>query len=496
MLTRRDLLKAGALGLVGTGACRPAPRSVPDRGVVLNDVHSKLNRTRVASVVRPAGLEELQAAIGDSANRSVPVSIAGGRHAMGGQQFGAGTLHVDTLGLDRVLDFDSASGLIEVEAGAQWPGLIEECARIQEGAETQWGIAQKQTGADRLSLGGALASNVHGRGLTLAPFVGDIESFTLVDAGGGLKTCSRTENAELFRLAVGGYGLFGVVYSIRLRLSRRQLLERVVEVLPIDEVADMVESRIGDGYLYGDFQFKTAEASPDFLQRGVFSCYRPKPADTLFPHAQRSLSDEDWLRLLDLAHVDKARAFDEYAAYYLKTNGQIYWTDTHQLSFYSDDYHVGIDARTGSAVPATEMISEVYVPRTELATFLAETAETLREIGANVIYGTVRWVEPDTETFLPWARERYASIVFNLHVGHSREGIARARREFRTLIDLARKRRGSYFLTYHRWATREQVDDCYPEMAEFLAKKLEYDPGERFQSNWYRHYRSMYSAPR
>ena len=42
-----------------------------------------------------------------------------------------------------------------------------------------------------------------------------------MDADGELHTCSRTENAELFRLAIGGYGLFGVVTRVRLRLMPR-----------------------------------------------------------------------------------------------------------------------------------------------------------------------------------------------------------------------------------------------------------------------------------
>src|SRR3989441_3618296 len=70
-------------------------------------------------------------------------------------------------------------------------------------------IRQKQTGADRLSIGGALAANAHGRGLLFKPFVGDVESFVLVDADGIPRTCSREENAELFRLAIGGDGLVG-----------------------------------------------------------------------------------------------------------------------------------------------------------------------------------------------------------------------------------------------------------------------------------------------
>ena len=74
---------------------------------------------------------------------------------------------------------------------------------------------------------GALAANVHGRGLAMTPFIGDVESFVLVDAAGEARRCSRTENADLFRLAIGGYGLFGAIASVTLKLSRRRKLERI-----------------------------------------------------------------------------------------------------------------------------------------------------------------------------------------------------------------------------------------------------------------------------
>lgn len=82
----------------------------------------------------------------------------------------------------------------------------------------------------------------------------------------------------------------------------------------------------------------------------------------------------------------------------------------------------------------------------------------------------------------------------NLHVDHSAEGIAKAKEEFRRLIDRAIEHGGSYFLTYHRWASRAQVEACYPQMPEFLAAKRRYDPGEVFQSEWYRHYRQMFAG--
>ena len=87
---------------------------------------------------------------------------------------------------------------------------------------------------------------------------------------------------------------------------------------------------------------------------------------------------------------------------------------------------------------------------------------------------------------------RGACVIFNLHVVHSREGLSRATRDFRLLIDRAIGYGGSYFPTYHRWATREQVERCYPQLPVFLRLKRKYDPEDRFQSEWYRHYKEMF----
>ena len=412
---------------------------------------------------------------------------------MGGQQFCAGGMLLDTRRMARVLDFDRTTGTIEVEAGLQWPGLIEYLAAEQEAQEPQWGIAQKQTGADRLSIGGAIAANVHGRGLSMRPFVSDIESFVLVTRDGEAVTCSRDENEALFRLVAGGYGLFGCVYSARVRLLPRKVLERVVEVRLIEDLTTLFEDRIRDGFLYGDFQFASDETSDDFLRRGVFSCYRPIEHSGPIPAGQRALSHDDWQRLLFLAHNDKAEAFKQYSTHYLATTGQIYYSDAHQFADYTDGYHNRLDALTHAEHPSTEMISELYVPRDRLADFMAAVAGDFRANGVNFIYGTIRLIEPDDESFLAWATDRWACIIFNLCTLHTSEGLGRSAQAFRRLIDRAIERGGKYYLTYHRWATREQVETCYPQFAEFLRRKRHHDPDERFQSEWYRHYREMFA---
>src|SRR5438105_7877972 len=404
MLTRREFIRTAALF-----ALAPHILGEREREIWVNDVHSQLNRIRVRELLTPRTRDELAEIVRSASRKGLPISVSGCRHSMGGQQFATDSICVDTRSLDRVISFDPEQGLIEAEAGIQWPKLIRSYLDAQANAEKQWGIAQKQTGADTFTLGGSLSSNVHGRGLAMKPLISDVESFTLVNTDGKSVRCSRDERNELFRLAMGGYGLFGLISSVTLRLVSRQKLRRAVEIISADDLPRRFEERIAQRFLYGDFQFSVDEKSPDFLQRGVFSCYEPidEPEPVV---AKKELSDDDWLDLLRLAYTDRGKAFKRYSDYYLSTNGQTYWFATNQLSAYLPNYARKIRDEIGGQ-ESSLIITEIYVPRPDLPNFLAQVAELLRSNHTIAIYGTVRLIEEDDESFLAWAKEPYASII-------------------------------------------------------------------------------------
>jgi FAD/FMN-containing dehydrogenase len=326
----------------------------------------------------------------------------------------------------------------------------------------------------------------------MKPLISNIESFTMITADGKSIRCSREENSELFRLAIGGYGIFGLIDTVTLQLVPRQKLRRVVEIARADDLPKRFEERIAQKFLYGDFQFSVDEKSPDFLQRGVFSCYEPISADAPIV-AKKELRDDDWLDLLRLAYTDREKAFKRYSDYYLSTNGQTYWSDTSQLSAYLPNYALKIRELIGGE-ESSLIITEIYVPRPALPDFLAQAADLLRSNRTNVIYGTVRLVEKDDESFLAWAKESYACIIFNLLTLHTPIGIEASARSFRGLIDLAIARSGSYYLTYHKFAKPDQVVASYPQFKKFLNLKRTYDSAERFQSDWYRYYRKLFAS--
>ena len=149
----------------------------------LNDVHSQLNHTIVARIERPRTLAQSQSAIVDGRKLGDRISAAGVGMPWVGQQFAAGSVHIDTSALNRVLHSDSERGLLHIEAGADWPAIIAASRQIVAGSGSAWASAK----ADRRrcgDVGGSISANAHGRGLLMQPIGDDIEDLTSVDGAG------------------------------------------------------------------------------------------------------------------------------------------------------------------------------------------------------------------------------------------------------------------------------------------------------------------------
>lgn len=464
----------------------------------VNDIHSLLNPCSVAEIHRVRSAEEVIDIVASAARDGSKIAICGARHAMGGQQFASDGLLIDMTEMNRILHLDGDSGVVTVEAGINWQQLIEGLKKIQAdlAQELTWVIAQKPTGADDLTLGGSLSANVHGRGLSMRPIIADVEEFSLVDASGNLQKINRSNHYDLFKLVIGGYGLFGVITEIKLRLLRFCNLERCVSVVRSQDLASHFSKRIEDGHVYGDFQFAIDHTQDNFLTEGIFSSYKVAESSCSTPNAKK-LSMSEWKELLYLAHFNKGLAYEKYKTHYLASNGQVYASDTNQLSTYLAGYHEDLDnahQHVGNrGQRSSEVIGEHYVPLNSLHEFLSGAASILREEQADIVYGTVRLIKEDEESFLPWAKGDFACIIFNIHTVHDAEGREKTQNAFRRLIQLSLSLGGSFYLTYHCYATRKQIEVCYPKFQTFLQKKMQYDPDEMFASNWWTHHKRLFS---
>lgn len=491
MIDRRKFLKLTGLALLSSQLSPQLPLWAQPQSVLVNDMHSQLNPTRVSQVQVVTTASQLCAAVKKAARQKKCLAICGARHAGGGQQFATDALLIDISQMNKILSFDQKEGTIEVESGIHWPKLLAYLDSEQVDSKSPWGINQKQTGGDELTLGGALGANAHGQGLSLRPIIADVQSFVLINAKGEKVVCSRQENFELFRYVIGGYGLFGLIYSIKLKLVPRCKVERCVAMVEAKDLVTTVERCISDGFVYGHYQLNIDNLSKDFMRSGIFTSYKLLAQDTPVKVSGKKLTDGAWLDLVYGAHTAKGVTFEKYANYYLSTSGQVDWSDVWQTGPYVENYHSIIDKRMHAAVKSTEVLSEFYVPRAQIANFIEDVRADFLANDVDLLYTSIRFIEKDTECFLAWAKSQMVCVILNLHTVHTKEGIEKTKQAMRRVTDLAIKYQGSYYLTYHKFADKNQVLACYPQIREFFAYKLKMDPQEVFQSDWYRHMKAL-----
>lgn len=124
----------------------------------------------------------------------------------------AGHVAVDTARLDRMLSFNPATGVLDAESGVTLDAIL--AVGIPRGY-----FLPVTPGTMHVSLGGALASNVHGKN---HHHCGSIEHFVLemeVATPMGTLICSPDLRPDLFRATLGGYGLTGLITRAKLRLK-------------------------------------------------------------------------------------------------------------------------------------------------------------------------------------------------------------------------------------------------------------------------------------
>lgn len=121
---------------------------------------------------------------------------------------------LDTRRLDRFIAFDAQQGLLECEAGLTLGEIIALC--LPQG----W-FPAVTPGTQQVSVGGAIACDVHGKNHHRAGSFGcHVQSLKLLRSDGRVRHCSAQENPALFAATIGGLGLTGLILSACIRLQR------------------------------------------------------------------------------------------------------------------------------------------------------------------------------------------------------------------------------------------------------------------------------------
>lgn len=165
---------------------------------------------------------------------------------------------IDMTRLDRMLDFDPASGVLECEAGTSLSDIVRHF--LPRG----WFLAVTP-GTRFVTVGGAIASDVHGKNHHRDGTVASsVLSFTLQTGGGELLRCSRDEHSDVFWATLGGMGLTGVILTARLRLRPVTSAYVTVDYAKAANIDDALERFARD-----DARYEYSVAWIDCLARGV-----------------------------------------------------------------------------------------------------------------------------------------------------------------------------------------------------------------------------------
>ena len=119
-----------------------------------------------------------------------------------------------TTKLNKVITFNSTKGFLEAEAGIS----IEEILDLI--VEKGW-FLPVTPGSKRITLGGMVASDVHGKNHHKdGSFKNHIINLKVVNEKKKLITCTEKSNKKLFKYTIGGMGLSGIIYSCKFKLKK------------------------------------------------------------------------------------------------------------------------------------------------------------------------------------------------------------------------------------------------------------------------------------
>lgn len=442
------------------------------------DDASRLNLTQVQEVRRvPVDIEiaerQLADLLRDAKRNGWQVAVAGARHSMGGHTIYPGGISLDMLPL-RQMQLDADKNILRVQAGALWRDVIAFLDRYGRS------VAIMQSN-NSFSVGGSISVNCHGWQHGQPPIASTVESFRLMKPDGAIVRCSRQENAELFSLAVGGYGLFGIILDIDLKVvpNRRYKLERFV--IPADESLATFDQQVQNRRNVAMVYARMNVAQDEFLQDVILNVLHDEPAeDGSIPE----LSPQGFLSLR--RSIFRGSADSEYGK-------RLRWeAETELQPLLANDVYSrnqllneGVEVFQNRSSETTDILHEYFLPRENAATFVISLRAIIPRHAGNLLNVTVRSVETDEDTFLRYADRSMLSFVMLFVQDRTDTGDQAMAAMSQEIIDVAISLGGRYYLPYRLHATVEQFEAAYPQAKEFFALKRKYDPDEIFQNQFY-----------
>jgi FAD/FMN-containing dehydrogenase len=446
---------------------------------------ARIWEARINRVEHARDVAQLQATLKAAIQQGLTVSISGSRHSQGGHTFVPGGVVLDMRTFNRILAIDTAALTIHVESGATW----DEVQR----ALAPRGLAIKVMQSSNIfTVGGTMSANAHGRDIDVTQFVEVVQRFNLLLASGEVVEVSRETNPELFSLVIGGYGMYGIILDVVLRVTRDEMFEQRAIVVDYKEFPKYFAEAQADSNVV--FLLARPSIDPDpasFLREIVVATWRHAPPGTV---GSFTLTEEANVRR-DRFFFGLSRKFD-----WAKS---LRWTLQKRVEMAAGADEPRVMSRNNSMRPPlapleflayksdkdTDIIQEYYVPVENFVPFMDRFREILVTGRMNVLSSTVRYVTPNATPVLAYAPDKAVFAIIQMsNVGLDSVSQAHAERVTQQLVDAAIEFGGTYYLTYQLYPTPAQLHRAYPNAQRAFERKRYYDPNETINSMFYMKY--------
>ncbi|EOP60427.1 FAD-binding oxidoreductase [Bacillus pseudomycoides] len=445
---------------------------------VMSDV-GKLLPTKIKRVENAEDEHALQKLVKDANTSGEKISIAGMQHSQGGQTYYPNGTVLDMKGYNKILEFDPEKKRIRVQSGVTWDDIQKKV--------NPYGLAvQVMQSQNIFTVGGSLSVNVHGRDIRHEALIDTVESFRLLMADGTVKNVSREENADLFPYVIGGYGLFGVILDVTLKLTDDELYEMQTKTLDYKEYTAYFKEKVKKEENVRMHLARISVAPNSFLKEMYVTDY--VVAENQNKREEYSKLKEEniiaapkfFLGLSRYSDWGKNTFWDIQRNYMERINGTY---ETRNNVMRSDSTFMEYENPN-----RTEVLQEYFVPIDHFTAYIDDLRNVLNKEELNLLNITIRYVEKNENAVLSYAKDDMFALVLLINQGRSESEIKKTKAVLGKMIDVTLKHNGSYYLPYYSYPTKQQLEQAYPRIEEFLQKKKESDPQERFVNLFYKEY--------
>jgi len=445
--------------------------------------YSRLKPIKVERVIAGHEEEQLVRLINEARSNNKTVSIAGQRHSQGGHTYYKDGIVVDMTSYNKILEIDPIRKQIRVQAGATWEDVQK--------AVNPYHLAVKTMQSQNIfTIGGSISINAHGRDIRNESLIKSVLSFRLLNADGEVITVSRTENAELLPLALGGYGLFGIILDVTLQLTEDEVYVMETDPIEVEEYIDYFQTRVlADPAMRMHIARISVAPDSSFLTEMYAVNYRHDPSADLNQYNRLQTRESNVIPVKIAFGLN--RTFDWAKSWFWRMQANINENQKGKRISRNNAMRTHSEFMNYSQPGKNDLLQEYFIPIDEFAGFIADMKKVLGEEKLNLLNITVRYVNRDEEAVLSYAHEDMFALVCLFHSPLSDEAQAELGRGISRLIDEVLEHRGTYYLPYAPYPTMEQFHKSYPRYQEFIEAKHKYDPTGVYRNEFFRKYGGM-----